>query len=105
MVSSTEFLNSSLKIVLPLALTNILFLVGGPPSPLYPPNKVLFWDDKLGRTVVELEFSEKVRGLAARQDRLVVVLRNRVIVFVLGKGNIGVWREGVYETTDNPSGE
>lgn len=100
----TEFPNSSLRIVLPLAQSNLLFLVGGPPSPLYPPNKVLFWDDKLGRTVAELEFREDVRGLAARRDRLVVVLRRRVLIYVLGEGSTGIWREGVYETTDNPSG-
>lgn len=58
----------------------------------------------MGTTVVELEFDEEVRGLAARRDRLVVVLRRRVIVYVLGKGGIGVWREGVYTTTDNPHG-
>ncbi|KAI5476128.1 SVP1-like protein 2 [Pseudohyphozyma bogoriensis] len=103
-ISRREFPNSSLKFVLPLARSNLLFLVGGPPSPLYPPNKVLFWDDKLGRTVAELEFREDVRGIAARRDRLVVVLRRRVLIFVLGKGGMGVWREGVYETTDNPSG-
>ncbi|KAM0756265.1 hypothetical protein T439DRAFT_283151 [Meredithblackwellia eburnea MCA 4105] len=103
-ISRREFPNSSLKIVLPLAQTNLLFLVGGPPSPLYPPNKVLFWDDKLGKTVAELEFREDVRGLAARRDRLIVVLRRRVLIFVLAEGLTGVWREGVYDTTDNPTG-
>ncbi|KAK4702982.1 hypothetical protein P7C70_g3229, partial [Phenoliferia sp. Uapishka_3] len=104
-ISRREFPNSSLRIVLPLAQTNLLFLVGGPPSPLYPPNKVLFWDDKLGKTVAELEFREDVRGLAARRDRLVVVLRRRVLIYVLGEGATGIWREGVYPTTDNPTGE
>ena len=94
-----------MKIVLPLASSNLLFLVGGPPSPLYPPNKVLFWDDKQGCTVAELEFREEVKGLAVRRDRLVVVLRRRVLIFGLGKGSMGVWREGVYETGDNPTGE
>lgn len=103
-LSIPDFPNSSLKFVVPLAQSNILFLVGGPPSPLYPPNKVLFWDDKLGKTVAELEFCEDVRGLAARRDRLVVVLRRRVLIFALGNGGMGVWREGVYETTENLSG-
>ena len=90
--------------MLPIEQTNILLLVGGPPSPLYPPNKVLFWDDARARTVAELEFSEDVRGLAARRDRLIVVLRRRVIIYVLGRGGIGIWREGVYETTSNLKG-
>lgn len=100
-----EFPNGSLRIVLPLEQTNIVLLVGGPPSPLFPPNKVLFWDDARARTVAELEFSEDVRGLAARRDRLVVVLRRRVVIFVLGRGSIGIWREGSYETTNNPKGK
>lgn len=45
-----------------------------------------------------------MRGLAARRDRLVVVLRRRVVVFVLGKGEVGLWREGAYQTCDNPKG-
>lgn len=96
--------DSSLRIVLPLECTNLVFLVGGPPSPLYPPNKVIIWDDKLRQAAAELEFREDVRGLAVRRDRLVVVLRRRVIVFVLGRGEAGVWREGGYETADNPKG-
>lgn len=102
--SFADLPDSSLKIVLPLERTNLLFLVGGPPSPLYPPNKVVFWDDKAKQAVAELEFREEVLGLAARRDRLVVALKRRVLVFVLGGGATGIWREGVYETTDNPKG-
>ncbi|GAA5857271.1 hypothetical protein JCM8547_009408 [Rhodosporidiobolus lusitaniae] len=104
MVTRRDLPDSSLRLVLPLERTNLLFLVGGPPSPLYPPNKVVIWDDKQGAAVAELEFREDVRGLAARRDRLVVVLRRRVVVFVLGRGEAGIWREGAYETTDNPRG-
>ncbi|GAA6053509.1 hypothetical protein JCM3770_000301 [Rhodotorula araucariae] len=96
--------DASLRIVLPLERSNLLFLVGGPPSPLYPPNKVVLWDDRARAPVAELEFREDVRGLAARRDRLVVVLRRRVVVFVLPHGGAGIWREGGYETTDNPKG-
>ncbi|BGP21803.1 Phosphatidylinositol 3,5-bisphosphate-binding protein [Rhodotorula toruloides] len=91
-------------IVLPLERTNLLFLVGGPPSPIYPPNKVVFWDDKAKQAIAELEFREEVLGLAARRDRLVVALKRRVLVFVLGEGATGIWREGAYETTENPKG-
>ncbi|SCV68835.1 BQ2448_956 [Microbotryum intermedium] len=103
--SQREYANGSLRFVLPLELSNIIFLVGGPPSPLYSPNKVMVWDDHLGQAVCELEFREEVKGLAARKDRLVVVLKKRVVLFVLGKGGLGIWREGVYETTNNPKGE
>ncbi|BGO96789.1 hypothetical protein RTG_00374 [Rhodotorula toruloides ATCC 204091] len=103
-VTRRDLPDSSLKIVLPLERTNLLFLVGGPPSPLYPPNKVVLWDDKVKQAVAELEFREEVLGLAARRDRLVVALKRRVFVFVLGGGATGIWREGVYETTENPKG-
>ena len=100
-----DLADSSLSICVPLERTNLVFLVGGPPTPLYPPNKVVLFDVKADRAVAELEFREEVRGLAARRDRLVVALRRRVIVFVLGHAQAGIWREGTYETTDNPKGE
>ncbi|GAA5879269.1 hypothetical protein JCM3774_006420 [Rhodotorula dairenensis] len=103
-VSRKDLADSSLSICLPLKRTNLVFLVGGPPTPLYPPNKVVLFDIKADRAVAELEFRESVRGLAARRDRLVVALRRRVVVFVLGQGQAGIWREGTYETTDNPKG-
>lgn len=103
-LSHHDLPNASLRFVLPLERSNLLFLVGGPPSPLYPPNKVVLWDEREGRAVAELEFREEVKGLAARRDRLVVVLRRRVVVFVLGKGEGGLWREGAYQTCDNPKG-
>lgn len=81
-----------------------MFLVGGPPSPIYSPNKVVVWDDQQGTAIAELEFREEIRGLAARRDRLIVVLRKRVLIFVLGKGDLGIWREGVYATLDNKRG-
>ncbi|GAA5989444.1 hypothetical protein JCM11641_007907 [Rhodosporidiobolus odoratus] len=96
--------DASLRLVLPLERSNLLFLVGGPPSPLYPPNKVIMWDCQTEQAAAELEFREEVRGLAARRDRLVVVLRRRVVLFVLGRGEIGIWREGTWETSDNPKG-
>jgi hypothetical protein len=100
-----ELANASLRFVVPLFESNVLFLVGGPPSPLYPPNKVIIWDDKLGAPLAELEFGEEVKGLAARKDRLIVLFKRRVVVFALGQGDLGIWREGVYETVDNPKGE
>ncbi|GAA5830627.1 hypothetical protein JCM5353_001316 [Sporobolomyces roseus] len=103
-VTKRDVANSSLGMVIPLERTNILLLVGGPPSPLYPPNKVVFWDDKLGEAVAELEFREDVRGIAVRKDRLVVALKRRVIIFVLGIGDMGICREGSYDTCDNPKG-
>lgn len=54
--------------------------------------------------MAELEFREDVKALAARRDKLVVVFRKRLLVFGIGQGGSGLWREGAYETTDNPAG-
>jgi len=50
---------------------------------------------------VELEFRERVRGLACRRGWLAVALRRRVIVFQIGEQVI---RHGEWDTCDNPNG-
>ena len=87
--------------MVPLHTSSMLFLVGGGRSPLYPPNKVVLWDDALGKEVAELEFREKVRGLACRRGWFAVALRRRVVVFKLGES---VSRFGEWDTCDNPRG-
>ncbi|KAL0949698.1 hypothetical protein HGRIS_009735 [Hohenbuehelia grisea] len=96
-----ELSGGTLSQVVPLHTSSLLFLVGGGASPLYPPNKVILWDDVLGREVAELEFRERVRGLACRRGWLAVSLRRRVVVFQVGEQ---VTRYGEWETCDNPSG-
>lgn len=82
--------------------SSLLFLVGGGRSPRYPPNKVLLWDDVSGCEVAELEFRERVRGLACRRDWLAVALRRRVVLFKVGDQ---VSRHAEWDTCDNPRGE
>ncbi|GLB33699.1 putative WD40 repeats containing protein [Lyophyllum shimeji] len=96
-----ELSGGTLTAVVPLHTSNLLFLVGGGRSPLYPPNKVVFWDDALGAEVAELEFRERVRGLACRRGWLAVALRRRVVVFQI-RGQVS--RYGEYDTCDNPKG-
>lgn len=81
--------------------SSLLFLVGGGRSPRYPPNKVILWDDALGEEVAELEFRERVRGLACRKGWLAVALRRRVVVYELATA---VSRYGEWDTCDNPRG-
>ncbi|KAG6902300.1 hypothetical protein C0995_001910 [Termitomyces sp. Mi166 len=96
-----ELTGGTLTAVVPFHTSNILFLVGGGRSPLYPPNKVVFWDDALGTEVAELEFRERVRGLACRRGWLAVALRRRVVVFQIGEQ---VTRYAEWDTCDNPKG-
>lgn len=96
-----ELTGGTLAAVLPLHSSNILFLLGGGRSPLYPPNKVIIWNDAIGKDVAELEFREKVRGMACRRGWLAVSLRRRVVVFQIGKS---VTRYGEWDTYDNPRG-
>ena len=82
--------------------SSLLFLVGGGRDPRYPPNKVIFWNEALGKEVAELEFREKVRGLACRRGWLAVALRRRVVAFEIGES---VRRYGEWDTYENTRGE
>lgn len=82
--------------------SSLLFLVGGGRDPRYPPNKVVFWNEALGKEIAELEFREKVRGLTCRRGWLAVALRRRVVVFQIGES---VKRYGEWDTYDNSRGE
>jgi len=68
---------------------------------LYPPNKVVLWDDATCKEVAELEFRERVRGLVCRRGWFAVALRRRVVVFEVGET---VTRYGEWDTCDNPRG-
>ncbi|CAH7686179.1 hypothetical protein PPACK8108_LOCUS20795 [Phakopsora pachyrhizi] len=86
--------NGSLKIAVSLHRSNIMFLVGGPPSPLYSPNKVIIYDSSVCKPIYSIEFSSSVLGLTARSDKLIVVLINRVII----------QEQASWETCDNQRG-
>ena len=61
----------------------------------------MLWDDVLGKEVAELEFRERVRGLACRRGWFAVALRRRVVVFKLDES---VSRFGEWDTCDNLRG-
>lgn len=60
---------------------NLLALVGGGSSPQYQKNKVLIWDDHLGRPIGELSFRQRVLTVKMRRDRICVALRDRIYVY------------------------
>ncbi|TRM67987.1 WD40-repeat-containing domain protein [Schizophyllum amplum] len=104
LVRKRELTGGTLSMVVPLHTSSLLFLVGGGRSPLYPPNKVIFWDDILGTEVAELEFRERVRGVACRRGWLVVALRRRVVIFQLSVDEPQVRRHAEYDTCENLRG-
>lgn len=97
--------DGSLSLVLPLERSNIIFLVGGPPSPLYSGNKVIVYSQSKGAVIATLEFDASVLGLTARRDRLAVILKRRIHLFALPRrpGDT-IKSEGTYDTVDNPLG-
>lgn len=97
-----EFSGGTLAAAIPCHTSSLLFLLGGGRSPLYPPNKVILWDDASSSEVAELEFRERVVGLACRRGWLVVALQRRVVTFEV---NETVIRKDEYDTCANPRGK
>jgi len=63
---------------------NLLALVGGGTSPQYPTNKVLIWDDHIGRPIGELSFRQRVLAVRLRRDRICVAMKDRIYVYNFG---------------------
>ena len=61
--------------------TNFLALVGGGRNPKWPINQVKLWDDHTQRVIETLSYVGDVVGVRFRNDKLVVVLINKVYVY------------------------
>ncbi|KAG2754640.1 hypothetical protein P692DRAFT_20827233 [Suillus brevipes Sb2] len=101
LIRKREFTGGTLAAAVPCHTSSLLFLLGGGRSPLYPPNKVVVWDDAAEEEVAELEFRERVRGLACRRGWLAVSFRRRVVLFEVGETIV---RRNEFDTCDNPRG-
>lgn len=68
-LNSLEYEEGGISIVGMLYKTNILGLVGGGRFPRYAPNKVVLFDEKVGKPQAELEFRSEVKRTFLRKDR------------------------------------
>ncbi|XP_047312234.1 autophagy-related protein 18a-like [Impatiens glandulifera] len=60
---------------------NIMALIGRGLDPHYPPNKVMIWDDHKGRCTGDLSFRSDVKSVRLRRDRVVVVFKQKILVY------------------------
>ena len=61
--------------------TNFMALVGGGQNPKWPRNQVKLWDDHTQREIETLSYTSDVMAVRFRNDKLVVVLVNKVYVY------------------------
>ena len=69
---------------------------------------VQVWDDSAQEVAIELEHREEVLGIQCRRDKLVVMLRRKVLLYHLDFSldrQDAIVKEAEYETCDNPLGE
>ncbi|ODN94814.1 hypothetical protein L198_04961 [Cryptococcus wingfieldii CBS 7118] len=97
-------LPGTLALALILPHSPLLILQGGGASPLYAPNKVVVYDDKVGEAVAELEFGERIRGVSARRGLFCVALSRKVVVFEYGLNGFWIRKFGEWETAKNEQG-
>ncbi|WRT69774.1 uncharacterized protein IL334_006765 [Kwoniella shivajii] len=79
-------LPGTLSTALLLPQSPLLILQGGGNSPLYSPNKAIIFHDKLGIAIAEVEFSERIRGVSARNGYVIIALSRKVVAFEYGIG-------------------
>eukprot|EP00730_Choanoeca_flexa_P003394 TRINITY_DN11394_c0_g1_i1.p1 TRINITY_DN11394_c0_g1~~TRINITY_DN11394_c0_g1_i1.p1 ORF type:complete len:345 (+),score=74.20 TRINITY_DN11394_c0_g1_i1:124-1158(+) len=80
---------------------NYVGLIGGGKTPCFPTNRVIVFDDKAEKVVVELPFTSEAKAIKLRRDRIVVVLERRVHVYTFTAAPTLLYE---FQTFENPKG-
>ena len=72
---------NGISIVEMLFRCNLIAFVGSYENVIYPPNKVMIWDDHQTKCIGELTFKADVLAVRLRRDRIVVVLNSKVFIY------------------------
>uniref|UniRef100_A0AAV2IVL7 G-protein coupled receptors family 1 profile domain-containing protein n=1 Tax=Knipowitschia caucasica TaxID=637954 RepID=A0AAV2IVL7_KNICA len=87
--------------------SNLLALVGGGVSPKFSEISVLIWDDAResrdtkDKLVLEFTFTKPVLAVRMRQDKIIIILKNRIYVYTFPDNPIKLFE---FDTRDNPKG-
>jgi WD40 repeat protein len=61
--------------------TNFFALIGGGKKPAYPSNKVIIWDDRVEKNIVELSFRSVAKSVKLTNNRIVVALDHKMYIY------------------------
>ncbi|BFU22931.1 wd repeat protein [Entamoeba histolytica] len=92
--------NGGVGIIELLYKSNLVALVGGGPQPVFPPTKVIIWDDYQNKGIAELEYDTPVRAVRLKRDIIVVVVDTSVFVYDFRNLNL----RQTFKTCPNPKG-
>ncbi|ELP92139.1 WD repeat domain phosphoinositide-interacting protein, putative [Entamoeba invadens IP1] len=92
--------NGGVGIIELLYKSNLVALVGGGPQPVFPPTKLIIWDDYQNKGIAELEYDSPVRAARLKRDIIVVVVDTSVFVYDFRNLNL----RQTFKTCPNPRG-